>query len=170
MPEAGKDREQLSVAEFASEFQEEEEQKMAEKLTKETKQIMDERFGCDSLLALATVEDGKPYVRTVNAYYEDGAFYIVTYALSNKMRHIVKDPTVAVCGDWFTAQGVGENLGHVKAEENAEIMAKVRTVFAEWYDNGRTNEEAPNTCLLRVRLTEGVLYHHGTRYDIDFTV
>ena len=59
---------------------------MAEKLTKETKQIMDERFGCDSLLALATVEDGKPYVRTVNAYYEDGAFYIVTYALSNKMR------------------------------------------------------------------------------------
>ena len=56
----------------------------------------------------------------------------------------------------------------MQSRENAEIMAKVRTVFAEWYDNGHTNEEDPNTCLLRVRLTEGVLYHHGTRYDIDF--
>ena len=53
---------------------------MGEKLTKETARIMDERFGCDSLLALATVDEGKPYVRTVDAYYEDGAFYIVTYA------------------------------------------------------------------------------------------
>ena len=146
-----------------------EERKMGEKLTEETARIMDERFGCDSLLALATVEDGKPYVRTVNGYYEDGAFYVVTYALSNKMRHIGKIPSVAVCGDWFTAQGMGENLGHVKAERNAEIMAKVRTAFAAWYDNGHTDEEDPNTCLLRVRLTEGVLYHHGTRYDIDFT-
>lgn len=142
---------------------------MGEKLTKETAQIMEERFGCDNLVALATVEDGKPYVRTVDGYYEDGAFYIVTYALSNKMRHIAKNPTVAVSGDWFTAQGLGENLGHVKAQDNREIMAKVRTVFNEWYGNGHVNEEDPNTCLLRVRLTEGVLYHHGTRYDIDFT-
>ena len=141
---------------------------MGEKLTKETAQIMEERFGCDSLLALATVKEGKPYVRTVNGYYEDGAFYIVTHALSNKMRHIGKEPAVAVCGDWFTAQGVGENLGHVKAEKNAEIMSKVRAAFAEWYDNGHTDEEDPNTCLLRVRLEEGVLFCHGTRYDIDF--
>ena len=142
---------------------------MGDKLTKETARIMDERFGCDSLRALATVDEGKPYVRTVDAYYEDGAFYIVTYALSNKMLHIGKERSVAVCGDWFTAQGMGENLGHVKAECNAQIMAKVRTAFAAWYDNGHTNEEDPNTCLLRVRMTEGVLYYHGTRYDIDFT-
>lgn len=141
---------------------------MGEKLTKETARIMDERFGCDSLLALATVDEGKPYVRTVDAYYEDGAFYIVTYALSNKMRHIGKERSVAVCGDWFTAQGMGENLGHVKAECNGEIMSKIRVVFGEWYDNGHVDEEDPNTCLLRIRLTEGVLFHHGTRYDIDF--
>lgn len=141
---------------------------MGEKLTIETARIMEERFGCDTLLALATVDGGRPYVRAVNGYYEDGAFYIVTYALSNKMKHIAKDPEVAVCGDWFTAQGTGENLGHVKAECNREIMSKVRAVFAEWYDNGHVNEEDPATCLLRVRLREGVLFHHGTRYDIDF--
>ena len=144
-------------------------QDLGEILTKETAQIMEERFGCDNLLALATVEEGKPCVRTVNGYYEDGAFYIVTYALSNKIRQIEKEPEVALCGDWFTARGIGENLGHVKAECNEEIMSRVRVVFAEWYDNGHTNEDDPNTCLLRIRLTEGVLFHHGTRYDIAFS-
>lgn len=57
---------------------------MGEKLTRETAEIMDERFGCDTLLSLATVEDGIPSVRTVNSYYEEGAFYVITYALSNK--------------------------------------------------------------------------------------
>ena len=141
---------------------------MGEKLTEKTAQIMEERFGCDTLLSVATVEEGMPSVRIVNAYYEEGAFYIVTYALSNKMRQIAENPAVAVCGEWFTAHGTGENLGHVKAECNAEIMSKVRAVFAEWYDNGHTNEEDPNTCLLSIRLTYGVLFHHGTRYDIDF--
>lgn len=141
---------------------------MGEKLTGETAKIMDERFGCDTLLSLATVEDGIPSVRTVNSYYEEGAFYVITYALSNKMRQIGKESTVAVCGEWFTAHGIGENMGHVKAEGNEEIMSKLRAVFAEWYDNGHTNEDDPNTCLLRIRLTDGVLFHHGTRYDIDF--
>lgn len=141
---------------------------MAEKLTKETAEIMKERFGCDTLLSLATVEEGIPSVRIVNSYYEDGAFYVVTYAQSNKMKQIAKNPAVAVCGEWFTGHGTGENLGHVKAEENEEIMSKIRVVFDEWYGNGHTNEDDPNTCLLRIRLTDGVLFHHGTRYDIDF--
>ena len=102
---------------------------MGEKLTRETAEIMDERFGCDTLLSLATVEDGIPSVRTVNSYYEEGAFYVITYALSNKMRQIGKEPTVAVCGEWFTAHGIGENMGHVKAEGNEEIMSKLRAVF-----------------------------------------
>lgn len=49
-----------------------------------------------------------------------------------------------------------------------EMMEKLHEVFAAWYDNGHTNEEDPNTCLLRVSLTEGVLLSDGTKYDIDF--
>ena len=69
-----------------------------EKLTDETKALMEERFGHDTILALATVEDGVPHVRSVDAYYEDRAFYIITYGLSNKMRHISKNPVTAVSG------------------------------------------------------------------------
>lgn len=134
----------------------------------EARGILEERFGKDSLIALATVEAGMPRVRTVNAWYHEGSFYVVTYALSGKMRQISKDPAVALCGDWFTAQGVGENLGHVLLEENRDIMRMLREAFASWYGNGHTNEADPNTVLLRIRLTEGVLFSQGKRYDINF--
>lgn len=133
-----------------------------------TEAIMRERFGKDSLIALATVENGVPFVRTVDAVYLDGAFYVVTYTLSAKMRQIAKDPTVAVCGEWFTAHGTGENLGHVLREENRAVMEILRAAFAAWYDNGHTNEADPNTCLLKIRLTDGVLFSDGTRYEITF--
>lgn len=141
---------------------------MKEKLNPVTARIMDARFGKDSLIALATVDGGEPSVRTVNAMYLDGAFYVVTYALSGKMAHIRNHPGVAICGDWFTARGVGDNLGHVLLEGNRPIMEKLRRAFASWYHNGHTNEEDPNTCLLRIGLTDGVLFSDGTRYEIDF--
>lgn len=131
--------------------------------------LMVERFGHDTLLSLATINGSSPAVRTVNSYYEDGSFYTVTYALSNKMKQIKEFPEVAICGEWFTARGIGENLGWVRDDKNAEIMSKLRTVFAEWYDNGHTNENDPNTCLLRMKLTDGVLFHNGTKYEVDFT-
>jgi general stress protein 26 len=139
------------------------------KLIPEISAIMDERFGHDNLIALATVDGDSPAVRTVNAYYEDGCFYAVTYALSGKMQHIAKNPQVAICGDWFTARGFGENMGHILLPENADMADKLRKVFSEWYGNGHINEADPNTIILRMKLTEGVLFNHGTRYDIDFT-
>lgn len=140
-----------------------------EKLTDVTKSLMTERFGHDSIIALATAEAGIPHVRNVNAYYEDGAFYVITYALSNKMRHISGNPAVAVSGDWFTAHGQGENLGYFGEPENAEIAEKLKNAFAAWIDNGHNNFEDRNTCILRIRLTDGILFSHGTRYDIDFS-
>lgn len=143
---------------------------MNEKLNPTTRKIMEDRFGCDTLIAVATVEDGRPYVRSVNSYYEDRSFYIVTYALSNKMRQIVGNPEVAVCGDWFVGHGIGENMGHILKEENREIADKLRVVFGEWYDNGHVDENDPNTCILRIRLTDGALADQGRWYDIDFTI
>ena len=135
----------------------------------QTDLILTDRFGKDSLIALATVEDGIPYVRTVDAVYIDGAFYVVTYALSGKCKQIAKNPTVAISGEWFTAHGIGENLGHVLLPENKAVMDILRKAFAAWYDNGHTNEADTNTCLLKIKLTDGVLFANGIRYDIDFT-
>lgn len=133
-------------------------------LSQEAKKIMTERFGKDTIIALATTENGIPYVRNVNAYYEDGAFYIITYARSNKIRQIEANPTAAIAGDWFTAHGTGVNLGSFRKEENQEIAEKLKGVFAEWINNGHTNLDDENTIILRVELTDGLLLSHGTRY------
>lgn len=145
----------------------------------EAMKLLDEKLGNkDGLISVSTIalessDDGKcrPAARIVNAYYKDGMFYIVTYATSNKMLQIAQNPEVAVCVivESFTADGVGENLGWVGDLRNVEIMTVLRTIFAEWY-NEANNDEDPNTCLLRIRLTKGLWNnpHEGTKNEIDF--
>ena len=134
-------------------------------ISSEAEKIMVERFGKDTVIALATVEDGVPYVRSVNAYYENGAFYIITYARSNKMRQIENNPIVAISGERFTAHGNGVNLGYFKREENQLIAEKLKNAFAEWIENGHNDFDDENTIILCVKLTDGLLLSHGTRYE-----
>ena len=145
----------------------------------EAMKLLDEKLGNkDGLISLSTIAlepgaDGKsrPAARLVDAYYADGAFYTVTYATSGKMRQIAQNPEVAICVvvDNFTADGIGENLGWVCDERNAEMMTKLRKIFADWYHEAN-NDEDPNTCLLRIRLTKGLWNdaHKGIRNEIDF--
>ena len=86
-----------------------------EKLTQETEQIMAERFGKDTVIALATTENGIPHVRYVNAFYEDGAFYIITYALSGKMKQLEKNP--ADPQYIFTEVGIGYRMAEETQSE-----------------------------------------------------
>lgn len=140
-----------------------------EKLTKDTERILLERFGKDSIIALATAIDAAPHVRNVDAYYEDGSFYVLTYELSNKMRQIKQNPAVAIAGEWFTAHGKGVSLGYFGKAENKRIADKMEELFAAWIHNGHNNFDDVNTCILRVELTDGVLFANGARYSIDFT-
>ena len=141
--------------------------------------LLEEKFGNkDNIISLATIArepgtDGRPrpVVRDVDAYYEGGTFYAVTYAKSNKMQQIVQNPEVAiaVCGEWLTAVGTGENLGWVLDAKNAEIRTKLRTVFAAWYDMAN-NEKDENCCILAIHLTKGTLNinHWEKLYHMDF--
>lgn len=128
---------------------------------------------CLSTIALEAGEDGasRPAARIVDAYYEDGAFYTVTHAKSQKMRQINQNPEVAVCiiVENFTADGVGENLGWVCDEKNTQMMEKLRKVFAAWYYEANDDQD-PNTSLLRIKLTKGLWNdaHKGIRNELDF--
>jgi len=138
---------------------------------KNAMKIMAERFGKDSLVAIATTDGKRMYNRIVDAYFENGAFYVTTYALSNKMKQIESNPEVAVCAvDWFSGHGSGQNLGWVLEPKNAEIRLKLRKAFSEWYDHAN-NEQDKNCCILAIHLTDGMLIkdHHAVRYQIDFT-
>lgn len=84
------------------------------------------------------------------------------------MKHIEKEPIVAIAGEWFTAHGKGVNLGYFGKEANHEIADKLRIAFGKWIDNGHNDFEDKNTIILCIYLVDGVLLFHGTAYDIEF--
>ena len=142
--------------------------------------ILEEKFGNnkDNVIGLATIAieptaDGRPrpVVRDVDAYYEDGVFYVVTWGKSSKMQQIAKNNEVgiSVCLGWFTASGVGENLGWALDPKNSEIRTKLRSAFEKWYDSAN-NEQNENCCYLAIRMTTGLINinHHEKLYHMDF--
>lgn len=134
-------------------------------MNKEINEILKDRFEKDSLISIATVDKtGMPWVRTVDAIYIDGAFYTITNATTNKMKHINENPVVAICGEWFSGHGTAESLGYIRNEENKNIADKLRTAFSDWYDNGHTNESDINTIILKVAVTDGIIYKDGKRF------
>ena len=56
-------------------------------------------------------------------------------------------------------------LGEKAKEENVEIADKLKKAFAEWIDNGHKNFDDENTIILRVELTDGLLFSHGTKFE-----
>lgn len=142
--------------------------------------LIEEMFGNgkDNVISLATIaresnREGKPrpVVRSVDAYYENGTFYVVTNAKSNKMLQIAQNQEISIasCQDMFTANGIGENLGWVLKPQNSEIRTKLRTAFSDWYDMAN-NEKDENCCILALHLTKGTLNvnHWEKLYYMDF--
>lgn len=142
--------------------------------------LMEEKFGNgkDNVISLATIarEPGntgkvRPIVRSIDAYYEEGVFYCVTNAKSNKVLQIENNSEVSVAGclEMFTANGVGKNLGWVLEPQNAEIRTKLRTAFASWYDMAN-NEQNENCCIVAIYLEKGTLNinHWEKLYHMDF--
>lgn len=133
--------------------------------------------GKDNVISLSTIAmeanlNGKPrpYAREVDAYYEDGVFYVTTWEKSTKMQQIAQNPEVAftVCFESISGNGIGENLGWVLDPKNAELRSKLREVFSDWYDIAN-NENSENCIILAIRITNAtVVQNHGAvRYHLD---
>jgi len=147
---------------------------------KEGLAILEEKFGGgkDNIVALATIAlepavSGKPrpVVRDLDAFYEDGVFYSVTYGKSSKILQIVENNEIGVSVNmgWFNASATGENLGWVLDPKNAELRTKLRKAFEKWYDMAN-NENDENCCFLAMRMTNGIINinHHEKLYFMDF--
>lgn len=142
--------------------------------------ILSDKFGNgkDNVISLATISldvntegSPKPCVRDVDAIYDNGVFYIITYAQSNKVKQIDANPEVSVSVHYedFFSSGIGKNLGWVMEPCNSEIRERMRSAFAEWYDFAN-NEQDKNCCILAIYMKTGTLrINHGEAfYHFDF--
>ncbi len=143
-------------------------------------QLLEKLFGNgkDNIIALGTIAretnsngQPRPVVRGVDAYYEDGVFYVTTNRKSNKMQQIELNPAVSIASftEMFTASGIGKNMGWILDPKNADLRNKLRTAFAPWYDSAN-NEQDENCCILAIQLTRGTLNinHWEKLYHMDF--
>lgn len=130
-------------------------------------------YGKDNVISLSTIardltNEGNTYpvVRDVDAYYEDGIFYITTDAQSNKMGQIAANNEVAfsVCLEGISGIGIAHSLGWVKDPKNAAIRLKLREVFSDWYDKAN-HEEDENCIILAVHITKVSIFRgRGTKF------
>ena len=134
--------------------------------------------GKDTVISLSTIALGssaggrpQPVLRDVDALYEDGAFYIVTHALTDKMRQIAANPQVAfsVHYEGITGIGTGESLGWALEPRNAALREKLRATFADWYD-AANNEQDRNCVFLAIRIAKASIFrdHGAVRFRMDF--
>ena len=130
---------------------------------------MKELFERDYQFALATVNNNIPSVRFIDTYYDDGCFYIVTYATSKKVKEIEMNKNVSLCNKSYSFNGEAFNLGHPLKPNNSGIREKLIHAFEPWYFK-HNNESDENMCYVKVELKNGFFYKDGVGYKVDFLV
>ena len=53
-------------------------------------------------------------------------------------------------------------------EDNRKTAEKLRKVFSKWIDNGHNDFSDENVHILKIKLTDGILFCNVKRFDIDF--
>jgi general stress protein 26 len=124
-------------------------------------------FGRDIQYALSTIDLDKPRVRIVDGFFLDGNIYITSYALAKKVNQINLNHHVALCYRLNTFQGVCNNIGHPLKEENKVIREHLKNVFHLFYEK-HVDENDVNTCILKVELSNAVMYANDKKITINF--
>lgn len=131
-------------------------------------QAMEKLFGQDCVFAMATAsKDGKPSVRELDTYWQDGAFYVVTHRKTQKVREIEANPYMSLCREWFRFSGTAVNIGHPRDAANAAIRETLMKVFEPWY-LPHNNEDDPHMCFVKITPKSGFFFLDGTGYKVDF--
>jgi Uncharacterized stress protein (general stress protein 26) len=129
--------------------------------------VLKELFAKDYQFALATSKDNIPSVRFIDTFYDNGAFYIVSYAKSQKVKEIEDNPEISMCNKLYRFSGKAYNIGHPLLEVNQEIREKLIKVFEPWYF-AHNNESDENMCYVKIELKQGFFYKDGHGYKVDF--
>jgi general stress protein 26 len=130
-------------------------------------EVLETLFARDYQFALATSQHNVPSARYIDAYYHQGAFYLITYGKSKKVQDIEDNPHVSLTHKLYRFSGLAQNIGHPLKEENKAIRELLVQAFAPWYFLAN-NEHDEHTCFIKITLTEGFFYQDGTGYKVDF--
>ena len=127
--------------------------------------LIEKRFNnTNKLIFLATSIDNTPYIRAMTPYYHEGSFYFISSLLSEKIKHIEINNKVALCGEWFNAQG----LAYIKVLKDLDksLLNEIIALTGDWIKLGHVDLNDNNTCIIQVTLTEGYIVENKTKHLI----
>jgi len=130
--------------------------------------ILKEKYSDDTILLIATAKDNVPSVRSVDTFYHDGSFWIVTDLSCSYVKEIQSNKHVMISDGghnrfWCNA----EVAGHPLDEGNKAIREVFMKVFHNWYKEVN-NEELKSVCYIKVTPHKG--YVHKDKLGYSFNV
>lgn len=130
--------------------------------------ILAERYCNDTILLVVTAKDNVPSVRSVDSFYYDGSFWVVTDLRCNYVQEIKSNKHVMISDGghnrfWCNAIVAGHPLD----EGNKEIREIYMKVFSHWYAEVN-NEELESVCYVKVTPYKG--YVHKEKIGYTFNV
>ncbi len=129
--------------------------------------VMKENFGHVTEMCLASGANDVISARDVNAYYNDGKFYVLAKLGNTLMNDVQINPNVALCHGSHTMRGVARSLGHPLDVLNYAIRREMKRQFSLNYDEYVT-EDNPDMRIVEITLTQAVTFTRFHRYEIDY--
>ena len=132
-------------------------------------EILKERYDHDTILLLVTAKDNIPSVRSVDSFYYEGSFWIVTDLSCNYVKEIQSNKHVMISDGghnrfWCNAVVTG----HPLQEDNLEIRDVYKKVFSNWYEEVN-NEQSDSLCYIKVTPYRGYIHKDkkGYRFNLN---
>lgn len=124
--------------------------------------VLEELFSRNREFVLATVRGGVPAQRVVDAFYDDGAFWFLTHAQSNKVEEIRCNSHVSLCREFHNFNGVARFVG-----EQPSVKRRLDKPHEPWYFIP-SDHRARSMCYIRVELSHAFFHKDGVGYKVDF--
>lgn len=131
--------------------------------------LLQEKYSQDTILLLVTAKDNVPSVRSVDSFYYDGSFYVVTDSRCNYVQELMSNKYAMISDgghNRFWCEAI--NAGHPLAEQNKDIREVYLKMFENWYKEVN-NEDLETTCYIKVTPYKGYIHKDkiGYRFDIN---
>ncbi|MFP4286927.1 MAG: hypothetical protein ACLFRI_04440 [Candidatus Izemoplasmataceae bacterium] len=129
--------------------------------------ILEEKYSNDTILLIATAKDNVPSVRSVDSFYYEGSFWIVTDTRCNYVNEIQSNDYVMISDGghnrfWCKAYVVG----HPLEQKNQSIREVFLKVFKNWYKEVN-NEKNLSVCFIKVIPYKGYIHKDKIGYTFD---
>lgn len=132
-------------------------------------EILTEKYQNDTILLIATARENVPTVRSVDSFYFDGSFWIVTDRRCNYVKEIQDNEYVMISDgghNRFWCKAV--IAGHPLEPCNESIRKVFLRVFSHWYQEVN-NEELESVCYIQATPYKGYVHKDKLGYHFDMT-